>query len=918
MLYGRESETAQLAGMLEAARSGQPAALVIRGEAGIGKSALLEALAASAAGVQVLRTQGVESELPLAFAGLFQLLQPLFPLLDQLPAPQARALRVAFGQEQGAVIEPFLVALATLALLAAAAVRSPVLCLVDDAHWLDVASADALLFAARRLQADPVVLVFTVREGDARPFTPAGVPALVLGGLDPSAARALLAGQRGTPLADVVSEMLVEQTGGNPLALVELPTALTASQLDGTAPMPAQLQLTDVVQRVFLDRCRRLSEQVQTLLLVAAADDSGRLAVVMQAAQMLGVDALALQEAEEARLLVTDRDTIRVRHPLVRSAVYQAATGQERRAAHRALAQSLTAVQDTDRRAWHWAASVDGPDEAVAAALEGAAERAEQRGGFLAAAAGYERAAELTVDEQVRAARLFGAARNAWAYGEADRARNLAEAARASADDRLLRADIDRLRARIEVNVGSAASAHRMLVNAARAVAADDPSRALEMRVAATLTSLYVTESDALSSLEGDELHTRAQPDDVPRTRCLRHLLTATTAAAAERWEAAMHALVAAVDASSEVQDLDVLGNLGNTALYLGDGAAHGKCFARMVQEARDRGAGMALLYALARLPFSTFPGGRWASVREGAEEALRLSANTGQPSLGAAPLAWLTLLSAVQGRSDYETLRSRLDLAMQEHLGVLTDPVHDLCRWSAGVRAMQQGNTAEAVHDLGKIRVPVIARMAAYDRLDAAVRAGENKVAHAWLGEIADFAGTSQWPWALAASDYGRALLAEPADAPDLFDRSLAHHAGADRPYDEARTRLAYGELLRRGQRRVDARPHLRAALVIFQDLHAQPFADRAAQELRASGETARKRDPSTLVALTPMELQVTNLVAQGLSNKDVATQLWISPRTVAFHLRGAFAKLQVSSRGELAQLRLAERTSASEVTAS
>jgi DNA-binding CsgD family transcriptional regulator len=908
VLHGRDSERARVAALLADARAGTARALLIRGEPGVGKSALLQDARAAAAGMRVLSTQGLESEAPLAFAGLHQLLRPVLSLLERLPAPQARALRVAFGQQDGPTEDPFLVALATLTMLSEAADTLPVLCVVDDAHWLDTASADALLFAARRLQADPVALIFTARDGDVATFTADGVPKLVLTGLTAPAARLLLAEHTGAPLPEQVAQALLAQAGGNPLALVELPTALTGAQLDGTAPIPAQLQLTDRVQRVFLDRCRRLPPEVQTLLLVAAADDSGNLGVVAHAAALLGVSATALPDAERAGLIVTDRDSVRVRHPLVRSGVYQAATGHERRAAHRALADALT--DDPDRQAWHQAAAADGPDADVVAALQRAAGRAERRGGYVAAAAAYERAGELSAGDQPRAEMLFAAARNAWSSGQADRARELANAARTGADDRMLRADIDRLLGRIEVNVGSAAKAYRIFSSAARAVAADDPTRAVEIWVAATLTRMFDADTSAgPDAAPIPEQATQEHSDDVARTRCLRLLLAATIADTAGAWAPALRSLHAAVDTSAEVEDPDVLANLGNTALHLGDDQAHRFCFTRMLAGARDRGAGMLVLYCLPRLAFADLLSGDWSRVGSAADEAFTLSADTGQPALGAAPLGWLTLLAALQGRGEYDGLRFRLDDVIgQQHLGVLTDAVHDLSRWAAGVRAANDGDASGALHQLSRLRLPALSRMAAIERLDAAIRAGDRERAQAWLDELAVFAETTRWPWALAAAEHGRALLADPADAPALFDSALAHHEQTGRPYDRARTHLAYGELLRRTQRRSDARPHLRAGLAIFEELGAEPLISRAEQELRASGETARKRDPSTLTLLTPMELQVAQLVARGMSNKEAAAHCWISPRTVAFHLRNVFSKTGVSSRGELAQLGLAK----------
>lgn len=902
MLHGRDVERAQLAELLEGAVRGRAGALVVRGEAGVGKSALLEDVIAGLAGVRVLRTQGLESESPLAFAALHRLLRPILSRLDRLPPPQARALRVAFGQEEGPAVEPFLVALATLSMLTDAAENSPVLCLVDDAHWLDAASADALLFAARRVQADRVAVLFAAREADSGTFDPDGVPSLLLTGLDRTAVRALLAERAGAALPDEVCERLQEQTGGNPLALAELPTTLTAAQLHGTAPMPAQLPLTASVERVFLDRCRRLPEQVQTLLLVAAADDSGQLATVRRAAAVLGVDAQALHEAEQSGLLVTGGDSVRVRHPLVRSAVYQAAASHERRRVHQAIADALGEADDPDRQAWHRAAAVEGPDAGVVAALEHVAARAERRGGYVAAAAAYERAAELTAGEQPRAALLFAAGRNAWACGQTSRARALAAAARERTDDSLLRADIDRLRGRMEVNVGSASDAHRIFTQAARAVAPDDPDRALEMAVAASVLAVYGADS-------GTSLAPTASPEDAAgdtaRTRCLKQLQASMTEAARGDLATAVASLRAALHAGADVSDPDVLANLGNAALHLGDDDAHRRYFTVLLSGAREAGAGMLVLYALPRLAFTQLLAGQWTAARSAAAEALDLAGGAGQRPLTAAPLAWLTVLAALQGRPDYDPLLAELETVTASHpLGILADPVHDLTRWARGTHATHAGDTHAALHHLGQLRVPTIGRMAAVDRIEAAVRVGAREQAAAWTEQLASFAEATRWPWALAAADHGRALLAEVGKAPGLFDRALAHHARGGRPYDRARTHLAYGEFLRRSHRRVDARTHLRLALEMFQDLHADPLLARTAQELRASGETARKRDPSTLLKLTPMELQVAQLVSQGLSNKDIAARCWISPRTVAFHLRNCFAKTGVTSRGELARL--------------
>ncbi|WP_406830603.1 AAA family ATPase [Pedococcus sp. KACC 23699] len=915
MLHGREPERAQLAALVEQARAGTAGVLVILGEPGVGKTALLAALATaplpaeSSAVPRVLRTSGVESESPLPYAALHRLLRPVMDL-DRLPDPQARALRVAFGLEDGPTVEPFLVGVATLSVLTDAAESdAPLVCVVDDAHWLDPASADALLFTARQLAADPVVMVFAARSGAAagRAFTAPGLPVLEVVGLDDGAAHRLLDERAGDPLPDEVAERLVRDTGGNPLALLELPDALSPGQLRGEAPLPPQLTLTAGVERAFLDRCRRLPQEVQTLLLVAAADATGRIATVLKAAATLGVNQAAWQVAERSSLLTVDGDAVTVRHPLVRSAVYQAATSFEQRQVHRALADAV-GPDDPERSTWHRAAAADGPDDAVADALHDVAVRAEQRGGHVAAADAYERSAALTVNELDRAERLLGAGRTAWAAGQALRASTSASSARELAVDPLQRADIDRLRARIEVNVGSAVDAHRIFTVAARTVVDHDTGRALEMACAAALNRTYGADSGATLPTEVLARLLAPTDEDTARTACLRLLLRTLTASGDQDWADAAPALEQALEAGRQVEDLDVMGNLGNTALHLGHDEGARSSYSAMASTAREAGAGMVVVYALERLMFAQLPTGPWTAVRSSAEEALTLARSVGQTPLTAAPLACLALLGALTGSDDHDHhLASLDDVTGRYPLGILAGPVHDVTRWAKGTRAAAQGDTSAALHHLSGMRVPALHRLATVDRIEAAVRAGEAGQALAWVDELTPFATGTGHPWALGAVELGRALtMREPTDATAAFERAVRHYRNASRPYDLARTHLAYGELLRRTNRRVDARPHLRAALATFTDLNAIPLVERATQELRASGETARRRDPSTLLDLTPMELKVAQLVSTGLSNKDVAAQIWVSPRTVAFHLRNVFTKVGVSSRTELAQLTL------------
>jgi DNA-binding CsgD family transcriptional regulator len=929
VLHGRDVELARLAALIEDARRGTAGSVVVHGEPGVGKSALLAEVLSTATDIRLLRTQGLEAESPLAFAALHRLLRPVLGLVESLPGPQAHALRVAFGEETGTA-EPFLVAVATLSVLTEAAEEQPVVCVVDDAHWLDAASADALLFATRRLEADPVVMLFAARDTDDRTFAPDGVPALRLSGLDAASVRALLAENSPVVVSAGVTDRLLAETNGNPLALVELPTGLTDAQLEGTAPLPAQLMLTAGVERVFLDRCRRLSAAAQTVLLVTVADDTGRLATVRRAATALHVGPDAVAEAERSGLLVVTGDTVTVRHPLVRSAVYQAAESLERRQAHRALADALDSLEDSDRATWHRAAAAEGPDQDLAVALDDVGVRAQRRGGYRAAADAHERAADLTLDNHTKIGRQLAAARNAWAAGQAARASALLSTARERAEDPLLLADIDRLRGRIAVNLGSAADAHRIFTQAAEQVAAHEPVRALEMAVAAAVTHSHGIDSGA--RLGADTINVTVSPYDTPRTRCLKQLLVSTRLDIAGDRATALNELHAAqqtaLGAADTLRDLDLLGNLANAALHLGDDDSHRRFYALMLSSARENGDGMAVLYALQRIPFSRYVGGQWAALRNSAEEAVTLGVSVGQVAATAAPRAWLTLLAALEGRPDYDERLTTLEALVTAHppVGILAEPVADLTRWARASRALLTGDANGALHQFRQmasasrpLQLPALMLMSAQDRIDAAVRSDDHPQALAWLDDLDALAAGTDLPWVHAAAAFGRARTAEHDDASDrdrvaqLFETSLAHHAVANRPYDRARVQLAYGQFLRRNQRRVDARPHLRAALDTFEDLHADPLAEQTSQELRASGETARKRDPSTALNLTPMELKVAELVSQGLSNKDVAAQCWVSPRTVAFHLRNVFTKTGVTSRGELAHLDLDDPSSVS-----
>jgi DNA-binding CsgD family transcriptional regulator len=879
VLAGRDSERGAIAALLDAARAGNGGALVVRGVAGVGKSTLLTDAVDAAAGMRVLRTSGVESESPLAFAALQRLLWPLRARLAALPAPQRAALGAALGEAAGEG-ERFLAFLGTLSLLADAAGESPVLAVVDDAHWLDDASAAALLFAARRLQDERVALLFAARDGDARRFDAPDLPAVTLGGVTGQDADALLSARARDDIDPAVRDELVAGTGGNPLALVELAGLLSVEQLAGRARLPAPLPLTGGVERAFLDRYRRLGESAQRFLLVTATDDTARLTVVRDAAKHLDAGDDALDEVERAGLLHVDGDVVFLYHPLVRSAVYRAATSAQRRTAHRALADVLAG--DPDRRAWHLAAAADRPDEDVVAALDGVAERAAARGGHEAAAAAWARAAELSEGGSARGRRLYLAASSAWLGAHPSRAAALTTAAAAEVTEPRLRAQLLVLQGQIEWNTRSLNDGYDLVLQAAQVAAGADQALAQQLAMLAASLSAF----GARSPRDVDITALVAAPteDAPPRIRAAFHLMRGFRAVAGRDYAAAA-ADVRCAFALTDADPLDdhvLQPNLAIAAWLIDDDARNLRLHEHQLTAARRAGALNMVEHALTRGFFPQISTGAWAKAGAAAAEALSLTAATGHTGLTALPTAELALVAALRG-----------DDAADRNLDEVT-----------ALRAAAQ--PATALHHLEQIGGPGLRRMAALDLFDATVRGGRPDLARTWLAELEQVAAGTGSPAAAAAVEHGRALLAGDGDAETHFARALAAHADSPRLPDRARTHLAYGEYLRRSRRRVDAREHLRTALALFEDLGAVPWAERAATELRASGETARRRDVTTATELTAQERQVAALVRQGLSNRDVAAQLFVSPRTIDFHLRNVFSKLGVTSRAELTALPL------------
>lgn len=902
MLRGREGERARLRELLEGARAGRGSALLVRGQPGVGKSALLEDLGTYAHDATVLRTRGVESEAPLPFAALHRLLRPVLRHLDDIPALQANALRAAFGESAESVGDRHLVFLATLNLLSQVSNGRPVVGVVDDAHWLDDASAAALLFTARRLEGEAVSLIFAVRDDESGAFDSPDLPVLTIAGVGQSAADALISDQTDVPVAAHVRTELLKVTAGNPLGLLELTRALSPAQLSGQERMPDRLPLTEGVERTFLDRYRRLPDPAQTLLLIAAADDSGSPAVIQRAAQTLDAGPDAMDIAEESGLLEEHDGTLTLRHPLVRSAIYGAATRSRRRQAHRALADALTGTPEEDRRAWHLAASVDGPDDEVVTALDGAAERARRRGGHEAAASAWTRAAELTLDPHARARRLFAAASASVAAGRPAEGDRLARAALVDTVDPLLRADILLLQGQIEFNTGSLDDGYRIVCQAATTAAPHDPARARVLAMlAAALASFGARSADAP---DPTTIAPPPGPNASAEELVAGWLLDGFSAVLRGDWATAATALRRAWDAPIAADAPPMLHhNLAIATHHLGDDTRATQLHDLQLQRARDASAVNMIEHALTRGAISRIATGAWNEAASYAQEALLLDRNLGLDELVSLPLAELAVIAALRGDPQAPTHLHALQQALEQappH-GTITGYVTALTHWAA---ARQPDITpTAALHHLSQIELTAPRGLSALDRIETAVRADRRDLAEEWVEELRTFAEGTDMAWAWAALHHGLGVLGAGETEEHLRIALQWHHRSTRLPA-RARTQLALGEFLRRNRRRADARVPLREALETFETLGANGWADRARQELRASGETARRGADLVATELTAQEAQVAALVRQGLTNKDVAARLFISPRTVDFHLRNVYTKLGITSRTELVAL--------------
>ncbi len=891
MLYGRNEQLAAIGRLLEGMRSGRAGVLVLRGEAGIGKTALLDAAEAEAAGAQVLRVTGVESEAELPFAALHALMRPALDEIGTLPERQAVALRGALGMAEAAVADRFLVGLAVLSLIAELAEARPVLVLVDDAQWLDRASAEALVFAARRLHAERAAVIVASRDEPASVSLP-DLPELRVGGLDRASAERLLAGEG---LALAVRDQLIADAAGNPLALIELCRGLSAGQRAGSVTpliLPAA-SLVGRVQGAFLARVRALPEAGRRAVLIAALGGMADLAEISRAIAAAGGSLTDLAAAERAGLLRVTPAGVIFSHPLVRAAVLAGSDVAERMAGHQALA----GVLDRDQGAWHLAALAAGPDEQVAAGLDAAAQRAGHRGSRAAMSAAYERAAGLSADPAAKGRRLALAAEAAADAGQQPRATDLAEQAGRLVTDPGQAATLARVRAQLQFETGKPADAADLLLDGAALLGQADPDNAQAMVIQAVLM-LWLN-----AGPPRPELERRAAAMLPPAGASLVKFIQAVR----RLQDGNAHAPITA-PARPDRRSLPFFAGLSQLGFDVvrGDVLALRCRAADMVAECRDAGMVGLLAFTLVYLANAQLLQGEFLDAMASAEEGLRIAADTGQTALTGELACTAALLAAVAG--DEEACRAR---AAQ---------LRDLAASAQGL-SLAGADCALALLDLGSARYQsALDRMQAVTagptrrnpellyaypvHVEAAVRAGRPDLAAVPLARFTAWAGAIGQRWATAVAARCAALTAADADAEPLWRQAVAAHEGDGRPFEQARTRLLYGEWLRRNQRRADARGHLLAAAGAFARMGARSWQDRAESELRAIGAgTVPVKADDPLARLTPQELQVVRLAAGGASNKQIGAQLFLSPRTVGYHLYKAFPKLGVTAREELAR---------------
>jgi len=912
MLFGRTRECEQLDRMIDDSRAGKSGALVLRGEAGIGKTALCTYATGRAGDITVLAARGAPTESELAFSGLADLLRPVLDLRSELPDPQGAALASALAIGAPLETSRFTIYAATLGLLAAAAANVPVLVVVDEAQWLDASSVEALLFATRRFESDGIAVIFAVRDGRPTLFDRAELPQLRLAPLEHEAALGLLVSRAKTPVAPEVSEALLRAAGGNPLVLTELPTLLSPDQLAGTVELHEELPTPLTVQRAFLRQVASLPKETQEALLVVAASGSRDLEPILRALDELGIDPHWLEPAERAAVVSATDGGLEFRHPLFRSAVYEAASEIARQATHRALAGSGVPREETERRAWHLAAAAPGSDEAAAEALDRAAIAARLRGGHAEASSAFERAAELSTEVAVRARRLREAAAEAWLVGRPDHARQLLAAALDSTDDPRLRARIQHRLGGIEIWQGSPIAAYSLLVEEASKIVELDPTRAARMLTDAAWASFVAGEVSSGLALAERACELAARTGGIAETLAKAVLGIALTLEGETERAIAMFGdyltLVESIESAPSVL-YQPLRPDGQLLMWFEQYDRAREVLARTIDGARAGGALGALPYALSVSADLDFRTGNWAAAYASATEAVRVAHETHQIATLAFSLGCLARLDAAQGREeDCRSHSAQAHAIAASGVGAVTA----LAGSSMGMLELGIGRLDQALKELE----PVARRTAEHglrepgvipwtpDLIETYVRLGRRDDAERTLADFERIALKTNRLWALAAVARCRGLVATDDAFEGEFQRAFELHDKTPTPFERARTQLCYGERLRRAGRRSDAREPLRSAVETFERLGATPWSERARAELAASGATARPRDPYAPDRLTPQELQVAVLVARGATNKEAGAALFLSPKTIETHLGRVYRKLEIRSRTELAHL--------------
>jgi DNA-binding CsgD family transcriptional regulator len=904
-LRGRGAECAVLDQLLDTVSGGLSRTLVLRGEPGVGKSTLLEYLVGRASRCRVLRAGGIEYEMQLAYAGLHQLCAPVLDLRERLPGPQRDALATAFGLSAGPPPDRFVVGLAVLGLLSEVADEQPLVCVVDDVQWLDEASALCLAFVARRLLAESIGLVLAVREPSETQGL-MGLDELLVDGLGEDDTRALLDSTMPERLDERVRDRIVAESRGNPLALHELPRGLTPGELAGGFAIPDARPLTDRIERSLLRQVRSLPPDSQRLLLTAAAEPFGDVSLLWRSANRLGLGPDAATPAEAAGLVRLGA-LVRFRHPLVRSAIYQAASLPDRQEAHRALSESIDAAVDPDRRAWHRAQAAPGPDEFVAVELERSAERAQARGGLAAAAAFLERAAALTPDPGHRADRALDAAQAKLQAGAFENAASLVAIAEAGPSTELRLARIDLLHAQIAFVQSRGNDAPPLLLAAARRLEPLDVGLARETYLDAITAAIFAGRLARGSGLREVGKAARAAPQP-QRPRLSDGVLDGLAVRFTDGYSAAApmmeRVLGTLCDEGIPVREALRWLWLGSViAADLWDDERWHVVATRHVAITREAGALSELPGALDSLAAVHLFSGELAAVASLVDEVNTVCAAIGSnPARGVAPIE----LAVFRGRE--REARTLIDEMMSEALRRGQGLAVTVAQWLHAVLCVGLGQYEEALaaaQEAAKHQDETAApRWGLTELVEAAVRSGAPDLATGALEQLSETTRASGTDWALGVEARSRALLRDGDAAEKLYREAIERLARTRVRLELARAHLVYGEWLRRANRRMNAREQLRTAHDAFSRMGADGFAERARRELLATGETVRKRAVEHASSLTPQEAQIARLARDGLSNPEIGGQLFISPRTVQYHLHKVFAKLDITSRNQLVRI--------------